>query len=78
VQVQAASRLRRLLMALTIALTWVSLLGLPETKAQPHGWQAAVAQRGRASIISVALALLDQLGDLPEVCLPLLTRSGYA
>jgi hypothetical protein len=78
VQVQCPMRLSRVLMALTIALTWVSLLGLPETKAQPQGWHAAVAQRGRASSISVALALLDYLGDLPDACLPLLNRSGYA
>ncbi len=77
VQVASASRLSRLLMALTIALTWVSLLGLPETKVQPVGWHAAVAQRGRASIISLALALLDLLGDLPEACLPP-HSSGYA
>ncbi len=76
VQVQCPQRLSRVLMALTIALTWLSLLGLPERGAQPPGWHAAVAQRGRASIISLALALLDHLGDLPDACLP--PQGGYA
>ncbi len=70
VQVTCAQRLTRLLMAFTLALTWLSLLGLAEIKAQPRGWHAAVAQRGRASIMSLALELLDQLGDLPPQCLP--------
>jgi hypothetical protein len=78
VQVQWPLRLSRLLMALTIALTWLSLLGLPETNAQPPRWHRAVAQRGRVSIISLALALLDHLGDLPEACLPCAPGSGYA
>ncbi len=77
VHVQSASRLTHVLMALTIALTWLSLLGLPETNAQPPGWHAAITQRGRARSISVALALLDYLGDLPTACLPL-HPSGYA
>jgi hypothetical protein len=78
VQVQCPRRLTRLLMALTIALTWLSLLGLPERGVQPQGWHAAVAQRGRASMISLALALLDHVGDLPEACLPLSAGGGYA
>ncbi len=78
VQVASASRLTRLLMALTIALTWWSLLGLPETNVQPPGWHAAVAQRGRASIMSLALALLDQLGDLPDAWVPPQSSGGYA
>ncbi len=67
-QVQCALRLTRLLMAFTLALTWLSLLGLPAVTAQPVGWHATVAQRGRASIISLALAVLDHLGDLLEGC----------
>jgi hypothetical protein len=31
---------------------------------------AEAGQRGRASVISLALALLDHLGDLPPACLP--------
>jgi hypothetical protein len=74
VRVRCPERLSRLLMALTVALTWLSLMGLPELGAMPRRWHAAVAQRGRASITSLALALLDELGDLPPPCLP----SAYA
>ena len=70
VQVGSAERLSRLLMALTIALSWLTLMGLPEIGALPKGFHAAVSQRGRASVISLALALLDELGNLPQSCLP--------
>jgi hypothetical protein len=33
-----------------------------------RGWQATVAQRGRASVISLAMVLLDELGNLPPSC----------
>lgn len=55
-------------MALTVALRWLTLMALPERGAMPRRWHAAVAQRGRAGITS--LALLDELGDLPPCCLP--------
>jgi hypothetical protein len=70
VQVGCPERLSRLLMALTIALAWLTLAALPEIGALPRRWHSAVAQRGRASVISLALALLDHLGNLPLVCLP--------
>lgn len=70
VQVRSPERLCRLLMALTVALSWLSLMGLPEVGALPRRWHSAVAQRGRVSITSLALALLDKLGDLPPCCLP--------
>jgi hypothetical protein len=70
VQVRCPERLSRLLMALTVALAWLSLMGLPETGVMPRRWHSTVAQRGRASITSLALALLDELGDLPPPCLP--------
>jgi hypothetical protein len=58
-------------MALTVALRWLTLMALPESGAMPRRWHAAVAQRGRAGITSLALAaLLDELGDLPPCCLP--------
>ena len=80
VQVGSPERLNRLLMALTIALSWLTLAALPETGAVPKGFHAAVSQRGRASVISLALALLDELGNLPQSCLlnqrPVV--SGYA
>jgi hypothetical protein len=70
VQVGCPERLSRLLMALTIALAWLTLAALPEIGALPRRWHSAVAQRGRASVISLALALLDHLGNLPLACLP--------
>lgn len=70
VQVGSPERLSRLLMALTIALSWLTLMGLPEVGAMPRRWHARVAQRGRASVISVALELLEHLQDLPSSCLP--------
>jgi Transposase DDE domain len=70
VMVGCPKRLGRLLMALTVALARVTLMGLPEVGAMPRGWHAAVAQRGRASVISLALALLDKLGNIPFSCLP--------
>ncbi|MHB1161244.1 MAG: transposase [Chloroflexota bacterium] len=79
VQVSVPERLTRLLVALTIALTWLTLAALPEVGALPKGWHAAVAQRGRVSLISLALALLDHLDNLPPACLPSSSfRGGYA
>jgi hypothetical protein len=76
VTVSCPKRLGRLLMALTVALGWLTLMGLPEVGVMPRGWQAAVAQRGRASVISLALALLDKLGNLPPTCLPPSSPAG--
>jgi Transposase DDE domain len=76
VQVRCPERLSRLLMALTIAISWLSLMGLPEVGAMPTRWHATVAQRGRASVVSLALALLDDLGDLPLSCLPRSSAAG--
>lgn len=70
VRVSSPRRLSRLLAALTIALSWLTLAALPEIGAVRKGLQAAVSQRGRASVISLALALLEELGDLPSSCLP--------
>jgi hypothetical protein len=74
VQICSPERLSRLLAGLTIALSWLTLMALPEIGALPRRWHAAVAQRGRASITSLALALLDHLGNLPLACLPRLSR----
>lgn len=76
VQVGSPERLCRLLMALTIALSWLTLMGLPEVGAMPRHWHSAVAQRGRASITASALALLDHLQDLPPSCLPCSSAYG--
>ncbi len=70
VMVGCPKRLGRLLTALTMALAWLTLMGLPEVGVMPRRWHAAVAQRGRASVISLALALLDKLGNIPSSCLP--------
>lgn len=76
VQVGSPERLSRLLSALTIALSWLTLAALPQIGALTKGFHAAVSQRGRASLISLALALLDELGDLPPSCLPQSAASG--
>jgi hypothetical protein len=76
VRIGSAERLGRLLMALTIALSWLTLAALPESGALPEGFRARVCQRGRASVTSLALALLDELGNLPPSCLPRSTTSG--
>ena len=79
VQVGCPARLNRLLAALTLALAWLTLAALPEVGTLPAGWAAAVAQRGRPSLITLALALLDHLHDLPPACLPTApSLSGYA
>jgi hypothetical protein len=70
VRVGCPRRLSRLLAALTIALSWLTLAALPEIGAVPRGFHATISQRGRASVISLALALLEKLGDLPPSCLP--------
>lgn len=69
-QIRCPVRLTRLLAALTIALSWLTLLGLPRLGVLPQGWHAHVAQRGKASIVSQALAFLDEYGHLPDACLP--------
>jgi Transposase DDE domain len=76
VQVGSPERLSRLLMALTIALAWLTLAALPESGAIPEGFRAKVCQRGRVSVTSLALALLDELGNLPPSCLPRSTTGG--
>jgi hypothetical protein len=76
VMVSCPERLSRLLVALTVALAWLTLMGLPEVGVMPRGWHSVVAQRGRASIISLALALLDELGNIPPSCLPRFSPVG--
>lgn len=80
VKVAARERLNRLLMGFTIALAWLTLLALPHIRALPAGYESSVVVWGRASLISLALSLLDKLGDLPPQCLPqpLPPSGGYA
>ncbi len=70
VRVGCPKRLCRLLMALTIALSWLTLMGLPESGVLPEGFRSSVSAWGRASVISLALLLLEELGNLPPCCLP--------
>lgn len=80
VQVGTPDRLTRLLVAMTIALSWLTLAALPEIRALPRAWHRDIAQWGRVSLISLALELLDHLGNLPLSCLPSTTllKGGYA
>jgi hypothetical protein len=70
-QIGCPQRLTRLLMALTIALCWLSLFALPELHALPdgfqtlHEWSAAVCAWGRPSFLTLALLAVDTLHDLP-------------
>ena len=69
-RVGCPERLTRLLPALTLALAWLMLAALPRAGALPAAWHAHVAQRGRASLVTLALALLDERRDLPPAALP--------
>jgi hypothetical protein len=50
-------------MALSIALSWLTLAALPEIGALPKGFHVVVYIRGRASLTSFTLALLVNLGN---------------
>ncbi len=66
-------------MALSLALSWLTLMGLPGGGGVvPKGFcaAAAVVAWGKASVISMALALLEKLGNLPLRCLPQPTATG--
>jgi hypothetical protein len=76
VRVGSPERLSRLLMALTIALSWLTLMGLPGRGLRPEGFRAAVSAWGRASVISMALSLLEKLGNIPLCCLPQTSSDG--
>jgi hypothetical protein len=76
VRVGSPERQGRLLMALTIALSWLALMGLPESGLLPEGFRAAVSAWGRASVISLALSLLEKLGNIPLRCLPQPSSDG--
>ncbi len=58
--VTTAARLGRRVAALTLAVAWLYLLALPETRVLPRGWVASVVTYGRASLLALALAWLDQ------------------
>ena len=69
-RVGCPARLTRLLLALTLALAWLTLAALPALGALPAGWRAHVAQWGAPSLLSLAPAWLDQRRDLPAAGLP--------
>lgn len=76
VRVGCPRRLSRLLAALTIALSWLTLMALPGSGALPEGFRASVSAWGRTSVTGLALALLDELRDVPLSCLPRPSDSG--
>ena len=76
-RVGCPKRLSRLLMALSLALAWLSLMGLPGGGGVvPKGFRTAIVAWGKASVISITLALLEKLGNLPLRCLPKPTVAG--
>ena len=76
VRVGSPERLSRLLMALSVALTWLSLMGLPESGVLPEGFRAAVSAWGRVSVTGMALSLLEKLENIPLCCLPRTSTDG--
>jgi hypothetical protein len=76
VRVGSPKRLSRLLMAFTIALSWLTLMGLPESALLPEGFRSSVSAWGRSSVISLALSLLEKLGNIPLCCLPQTSSDG--
>lgn len=69
-KVGSPERLGRLLVGLTIALCWLGLMGMPECGVLPKNFRCRVVAWGRASVISVGLSRLEELGNLPLCCLP--------
>lgn len=69
-QVKSAKRLNRLLMVLTFATCWLSLIADPETGVLPANWNSAVVTWGNAGLILLALAYLDECITLPRVLEP--------
>lgn len=78
VQVGCPVRLSRLLTGLLLALALLTLLALPETGPNPGCVRARVVTRGRPSLLTIALAVLEELGDFPPGSLPVPITGGYA
>jgi hypothetical protein len=64
------------LMALSVALRWLSLMGLPESGLLPEGFRAAVSAWGRVSVTGMVLSMLEKLGNIPLCCLPRISTDG--
>ena len=69
-QIRCPVRGTRLLAALTLALRWLTLRGLPRLGLFADGGHAHVSQPGHAHIRSQALVDLDDDGQIPDACLP--------
>lgn len=67
VRVESTLRLNRLLMALTIAVCWLCLIADPKTGVLPLNWNASVVTWGKAGLVLLALAYLDECCFLPKV-----------
>jgi hypothetical protein len=63
-------------MALTTAFSRLTLMGLTEDNLLPEGFRGAVRAWKRASVISLALSLLEKLGNIPLCCLPQTLSDG--
>jgi hypothetical protein len=63
-------------MALSIALSWPTLMGLPEGGVLLEGFRRAVSAWGRASVTSMTLSLMETLGNHPLCCLPQTSTDG--
>ena len=68
--VKSTKRLNRLLMVLTFATCWLSLIADPETGILPANWNSAVVTWGKAGPILLALAYLDDCIHIPPVLEP--------
>jgi hypothetical protein len=54
----------------------LTLMGLPEDNLLPEGFRGAVRAWKRASVISLALSLLEKLGNITLCCLPQTLSDG--
>lgn len=74
-RISTARRLGRLLAALTLAVGWLYLLALPESGALPRRWACSVVTYGRASLLTLALAWLEEHDYRPPLGTPLPTAA---
>jgi hypothetical protein len=66
-------------MVLASALSWLTLLGLPEGGCLPPDWRPRFAQWGRVSVLRAALTLLaPPVTSRPPSCPRPAPAGGYA
>jgi hypothetical protein len=70
-RISTAGRLGRLVAALTLTVAWLHLLALPECGVLPPRWVHSVVTYGRASVLTLALAWLDEQAHCPATLPPL-------